>query len=30
MKLEGKKKEEYLNHCYKENDFDKANPHPKM
>ncbi|WP_283742903.1 hypothetical protein [Sideroxydans sp. CL21] len=30
MKLEGKKKEEYLNHCYKENDFDKSNPHPKM
>jgi len=30
MKLSGKKKEEYLNHCYKENDFDKSNPHPKM
>lgn len=30
MKLEGKKKTEYLNHCYKENDFDKTNPHPKM
>ncbi len=31
MKLEGKKKEEYLNHCYKENDFDeKAPKHPKM
>lgn len=30
MKLTGKKKTEYLNHCYKENDFDKSNPHPKM
>ena len=31
MKLEGKKKEEYLNHCYKENDFDPNAPkHPKM
>jgi Skp family chaperone for outer membrane proteins len=30
MKLEGKKKTEYLNHCYKENDFDPKNtPHPK-
>ena len=30
MKLTGKKKTEYLNHCYKETDFDKSNPHPKM
>jgi hypothetical protein len=30
MKLTGEKKEKYLNHCYKENDFDKSNPHPKM
>ena len=31
MKLDGKKKTEYLNHCYKENDFDPKNtPHPKM
>ena len=29
MKLEGKKKTEYLNHCYKENDFDKGNPDPR-
>jgi Skp family chaperone for outer membrane proteins len=29
MKLEGKKKTEYLNHCYKENDFDKSNPDPR-
>jgi hypothetical protein len=30
MKLEGEKKAAYLKHCYKENDFDKSNPHPKM
>jgi len=30
MKLTGEKKKEYLNHCYKENDFDKSNPHPKL
>jgi hypothetical protein len=31
MKLDGKKKSEYLQHCYKENDFDsKAPPNPKM
>ncbi len=31
MKLEGKKKSEYLEHCYRENDFDhSAPPHPKM
>lgn len=30
MKLEGQKKTDYLKHCYKENDFDKSNPHPKM
>jgi Skp family chaperone for outer membrane proteins len=30
MKLDGKKKEKYLAHCYKETDFDKTNPHPKM
>ncbi len=30
MKLTGEKKEKYLTHCYKENDFDKSNPHPKM
>ena len=30
MKLTGKKKTEYLEHCYKETDFDKSNPHPKM
>lgn len=30
MKLEGTAKSEYLEHCYKENDFDKnAKPHPK-
>lgn len=30
MKLEGARKIEYLDHCYKENDFDKnAKPHPK-
>lgn len=29
-KLEGQKKQEYLQHCYRENDFDtKAPPHPK-
>jgi hypothetical protein len=31
MKLEGHKKTEYLNHCYRENDFDPKNtPHPKI
>lgn len=31
MKLEGKKKAEYLEHCYRENDFKKGQkPHPKM
>lgn len=31
MKLEGKKKQEYLEHCYKESDFKKdQKPHPKM
>ncbi len=31
MKLEGKKKQEYLEHCYKESDFKKEQkPHPKM
>jgi hypothetical protein len=31
MKLDGKKKTEYLDHCYHENDFDPKNkPHPKM
>jgi hypothetical protein len=31
MNLEGKKKQEYLEHCYKENDFKKdQKPHPKM
>ena len=31
MKLEGKKKTEYLEHCYKETDFSKnQKPHPKM
>lgn len=31
MKLEGHKKSEYLEHCYRENDFDpSAPPHPKM
>ncbi len=31
MKLEGKKKQEYLDHCYKESDFKKdQKPHPKM
>jgi hypothetical protein len=31
LKLEGKKKTEYLEHCYKENDFNKnQKPHPKM
>lgn len=31
MHLEGKKKSEYLEHCYRENDFDpNAPPHPKM
>jgi hypothetical protein len=30
MKLDGKKKTEYLDHCYHENDFDPKNkPHPK-
>ena len=27
-KLHGKAKEEYIEHCNKENDFDKSNPHP--
>ncbi len=31
MKLEGKKKAEYLEHCYHESDFKKEQkPHPKM
>ncbi len=31
MNLEGEKKKEYLEHCYRENDFDRdAPPHPKM
>ncbi len=31
MKLEGKKKSEYLEHCYHESDFKKEQkPHPKM
>ncbi len=31
MKLEGKKKQEYLEHCYHESDFKKEQkPHPKM
>jgi entry exclusion lipoprotein TrbK len=30
MKLAGKKKAEYLEHCYQENDFNPSqNPHPK-
>ena len=31
MKLEGKKKQEYLDHCYHDSDFKKdQKPHPKM